>query len=46
MQAIKLNAREDKNPHTYSFQELVFDITGNSVDGYSNLQRGLTFYTK
>jgi len=36
MQAIKLNAREDKNLHTYSFQDLVVDITGNSVDCYSN----------
>jgi len=46
MQAIKLNVREDKNLHPYSFQDLVVDITGNSVDCYSKLQRGLTFYTK
>ena len=37
MQAIKLNVCEDKNlRHTYSFQDLVVDITGNSVDCYSN----------
>jgi hypothetical protein len=36
MQAIKLNVREDKNLHTYFRQELVVDITGNSVDCYSN----------